>query len=480
MLKYPYNLGILALFFLFPGVVQCQFDLPHRLCFCKVGEVIDSCDCDSNSIDVFNNAKIYPALQDILQRDPFKFYKVNMAKPCPFWEDDSGQCSSKDCSIGYCDDEVPPALREPVSTVSAVRSANYSISVNESVRTVESNGSCDGSASNKFDPLDVSLTDVDKAQLRELDSFEDNSNKFCEVEDESPENMHYVNLAKNPERYTGYKGNSAVKVWKCIYNENCFKPDPKFDKKFLLQPTPTGMCLEKRVFYRLISGLHSAITVSIAAHNYRPAPGGFGVGTWYRNVEFFENRFGNKWSKEGPERLRNLYFTYMLELRALVKATPYIQKSQLFYTGNEQEDRETQLALDHLLALLKEFPNQFDETQLFSNFQESHARLLKEEFRQHFWNISRIMDCVGCDKCRLWGKLQTHGMGTALKVLFSDVPRHANGQKGQPKNSENASFDGQFKLNRNDLVALFQSFGRYSSSIWEIDGFRKHFRHDEL
>lgn len=32
------------------------------------------------------------------------------------------------------------------------------------------------------------------------------------------------------------------------------------------------------------------------------------------------------------------------------------------------------------------------------------------------------MDCVDCDKCRLWGKLQTHGMGTALKILFSDLP----------------------------------------------------------
>lgn len=32
------------------------------------------------------------------------------------------------------------------------------------------------------------------------------------------------------------------------------------------------------------------------------------------------------------------------------------------------------------------------------------------------------MDCVGCDKCRLWGKVQVNGMGTALKVLFSDLP----------------------------------------------------------
>lgn len=30
----------------------------------------------------------------------------------------------------------------------------------------------------------------------------------------------------------------------------------------------------------------------------------------------------------------------------------------------------------------------------------------QEEFRLHFKNISKIMDCVGCSKCRLWGKLQ--------------------------------------------------------------------------
>ena len=35
--------------------------------------------------------------------------------------------------------------------------------------------------------------------------------------------MHYVDLAKNPERYTGYKGDSALRVWKSIYQENCFK-----------------------------------------------------------------------------------------------------------------------------------------------------------------------------------------------------------------------------------------------------------------
>lgn len=68
---------------------------------------------------------------------------------------------------------------------------------------------------------------------------------------------------------------------------------------------------------------------------YIIAPGGFGEGTWFRNLEMFKGRFGTKWSKEGPERLKNLYFVYMLEMKALIKAAPYFQK-ELFYTGNEQ------------------------------------------------------------------------------------------------------------------------------------------------
>jgi hypothetical protein len=41
--------------------------------------------------------------------------------------------------------------------------------------------------------------------------------------------------------------------------------------------------------------------------------------------------------------------------------------------------------------------------------------------------ISAIMDCVGCEKCRLWGKLQVLGLGTALKILFSvDGDSHLN------------------------------------------------------
>lgn len=35
--------------------------------------------------------------------------------------------------------------------------------------------------------------------------------------------LSYVDLGLNPERYTGYAGFSARRVWGAIYEENCFR-----------------------------------------------------------------------------------------------------------------------------------------------------------------------------------------------------------------------------------------------------------------
>lgn len=43
---------------------------------------------------------------------------------------------------------------------------------------------------------------------------------------------------------------------------------------------------------------------------------------------------------------------------------------------------------------------------------------LRKQFQAHFYNISKIMDCVECEKCKVYGKMQIAGVGTALKILF--------------------------------------------------------------
>ena len=40
---------------------------------------------------------------------------------------------------------------------------------------------------------------------------------------ELSEDMRFVNLIENPERYTGYSGESAHKIWHSVYKENCFE-----------------------------------------------------------------------------------------------------------------------------------------------------------------------------------------------------------------------------------------------------------------
>lgn len=55
---------------------------------------------------------------------------------------------------------------------------------------------------------------------------------------------------------------------------------------------------------------------------------------------------------EGPKWLRNLYFLYLLELRAIAKAAPFLERFQ-YYTGNSAEDAEVNSAVHDLLPLIR-------------------------------------------------------------------------------------------------------------------------------
>ena len=74
---------------------------------------------------------------------------------------------------------------------------------------------------------------------------------------------------------------------------------------------------------------------------------------WGPNPEEFQRRFDPALTNgEGPQRLRNLYFLYLLELRALAKAAPFIEQLD-FYTGNATEDAEVYAAVHDLLHHVK-------------------------------------------------------------------------------------------------------------------------------
>ena len=84
----------------------------------------------------------------------------------------------------------------------------------------------------------------------------------------------YVDLSQNPERFTGYAGKAARSIWKAIYEENCFGVKPENVQAETYSPLalnpllqlapkeerePEGECLEKRVYYKVISGARSFV-----------------------------------------------------------------------------------------------------------------------------------------------------------------------------------------------------------------------------
>ena len=57
-------------------------------------------------------------------------------------------------------------------------------------------------------------------------------------------------------------------------------------------------------------------------------------------------------------------------------------------------------------ALQQACPVPFDEGRLWKGADSAE---LKAQLQRHFQNITKVMDCVGCEKCKLWGKLQMLG-----------------------------------------------------------------------
>lgn len=65
-------------------------------------------------------------------------------------------------------------------------------------------------------------------------------------------------------------------------------------------------------------------------------------------------------------------------------------------------------------ALQRACPIPFHEGRLWKG---ADAADLRQQLQAHFQNITSIMDCVGCEKCKLWGKLQLMGeFGSCLQA----------------------------------------------------------------
>jgi ERO1-like protein alpha len=76
---------------------------------------------------------------------------------------------------------------------------------------------------------------------------------------------------------------------------------------------------------------------------------------WGHNITEFQQRFdGILTEGEGPRRLKNLYFLYLIELRALSKVLPFFERPDFqLFTGNKIQDAENKMLLLEILHEIK-------------------------------------------------------------------------------------------------------------------------------
>lgn len=111
-----------------------------------------------------------------------------------------------------------------------------------------------------------------------------------------------------------------------------------------------------------------------------------GTGFWGPNAEEFERKFGPKSTKgEGTQWLRNLYFLYLVELRALQKAAPLLEQVE-YYTGNDKEDEATRHAVHNFLSIIKLIYFFINKTGIFNSLyfvfifvENSHNNLMSKQ-----------------------------------------------------------------------------------------------------
>ncbi|MCJ1415528.1 endoplasmic oxidoreductin-1 [Xylographa parallela] len=419
--------------------------------------VSDAC-ASYETLDNLNTA-LAPSLEAVTQTtDFFAYYRLNLFNQvCPFWNDANSMCGNRACAVDTLDNEedIPKIWRaEELSKLEGPKAAHPGRQLQKERGSQR--------------PLQGTLgEDVGESCVVEYDD-ECDERDYCVPEDESASAKgDYVSLVDNPERFTGYAGEGAHMVWDAIYKENCFskpsaKPPPRNpfsgslsdmfqaanDLRSVLRANapaaefpPDDDCLEKRVFHRVISGMHASISTHLC-HDYLNQT----TGEWGPNLQCYQERL-----ETHPDRISNLYFNYALVLRALTKLRSHLQ-SYTFCSGDLAQDKDTKSKVLRLIDQAASGPAIFDEKLMFQD--PAVAGDLKDDFRQRFRNVSRLMDCVGCDKCRLWGKLQTVGYGTALKVLFEF-------EEG-----------GEVPLKRTELVALVNTLARIGHSMKSLEHFR--------
>eukprot|EP01125_Pyxidicula_operculata_P001058 TRINITY_DN1093_c2_g1_i1.p1 TRINITY_DN1093_c2_g1~~TRINITY_DN1093_c2_g1_i1.p1 ORF type:complete len:1151 (-),score=306.48 TRINITY_DN1093_c2_g1_i1:55-3507(-) len=396
--------------------------LSEPLCEGKLEDAL----CNVEQVDLANIQQLHSILKELENTTYFRLFHVDIDRPCQFWKKTSNNEIEQSCTSEPSHPSTPFSFDQEPSKCSLTTETGDIFSSHKQIDWRPPTDSIDQSIS------------IEEDKALEFDgsapSCEENLPTFwLDICSNIPiEGSKPINLQKNPERWTGYNGS---KIWGAIYEENCFSRAGDIEH----------MCYEERVLYRLLSGMHSSINIHISTSYYPPKPGV--NDEWLPNPQRFIDQFATH-----PERLKNLHFAFVVMLRTLHKAAPYFYNYE-YSTGDSVEDSRTTMLVRRLLdsCILQSCSSvftAFDESLLFQEgAKPSSASTLKRHFKSVFRNISSLLDCVTCQKCKLHGKLQLLGIGTALKILL--IPEQLI----------------PTALSREEVVSFFNTLSKFSDAL---------------
>eukprot|EP01083_Nonionella_stella_P117339 349546_1 len=371
---------------------------------------IEDCCCDTETVNTNNQEFLNEILTVLRKRTFFRIFKVDIYKSCKLWPDNT-LCFKPTCSVQECcDEDIPQKWKE-------------------------------------MDPETRYNKPIDLFVSSPFDHWNNIDEDQWVSHTDNQEQMIYVDLESNPDGYTGYKGEEAGNIWQAIYEAKHLLylniAESHFDK----------YDREDRVLFRLISGFHTLTTCMVFAN--WPMPNNPQI--YGPNVALYE-----KVLHRHQDWIENLYFDFVFLLRAVNKASDVLKEYD-YSTGNPSDDAMTMGLMNYLLQtdfiqIQCNHLNSFDESTMF----QEERREIITNFRNVWRNISEIIDCVGCEKCKLHAKCELLGLGTALKILFTrDV----------------LSVD---MFERNEMLALIVTLAKYSDAIQFVEDMEEQIKINKL
>lgn len=340
-----------------------------------------------------------PILWRLKKRRFFRYFLVDLDAPCPFWAAE-GICSSPDsCEVCQCDEDQIPLLWKMKPMEQFVKRNTWTN------QTFNPTTTRSYPVTSKWSPVPVnSLISQSPA----------------------PRSKAYVDMTLNPPSFTAYRGGP---VWDQIYKENCAR------LRNPLGEVEEGECTEEDMFFRIVSGLHSNIAALSSEYYYKPN----NSTTSTYNIDFFREKLG-----DNSGWISNLYFSFCVLLRTVCEVAPVLQECSC-ETGDSADDLAARADLFYLLnhTFATCHPN-YTQQPLFNR----RASDVVEQFE----NITRILDCVECEKCRVHGKLKMSALQLALRALGRD-----------------SYVDS---LERNEITALINALAYFTDAVQIVQRFK--------